>query len=82
MYFEKGTRSFFARNIGSVGQRASELLAFKVRGLTKMSAALALVEPLGPSSSWTEMESFSKFDDQQLCSPLTYRPHVSSIERS
>ena len=32
-------RCFHARNIGSVGQRAPKLLAFKVGGLTKKSAA-------------------------------------------
>ena len=39
MYFGKGIRSFNARNIGSVGQRALKLLAVKVGGLTKKSAA-------------------------------------------
>ena len=42
--------------------------------------APALVEPLSPSSSWTGAESFSKFDGWQLCSPLTYRPNISSIK--
>ena len=39
MYFRKGIRSFYSRNIESVDQRASKLLAFKVEGFTKKSAA-------------------------------------------
>ena len=54
-----------------------------VRGREKVfHPAPALVEPLGPSSSLSRVESFSKFDGQQLCSPLIYRPHISIIERS
>ena len=37
---------------------------------------------MGPDSSCTGVEPFSNFDGQQLCSPLTYRPHISIIERS
>ena len=43
--------------------------------------APALVKPISPDSSCTGVEPFSKFDGQQLCSPLTYRPHISIIER-
>ena len=35
----KGIRSFYARKMGSEDQRASKLLAFKVGGLKKKSAA-------------------------------------------
>ena len=35
MYLRKGIRSFHALNIGSVGHRASKLLAVKVGGLQK-----------------------------------------------
>ena len=37
-YFHKGFRSFSAKNLGSVGQRAAKLLAVKVGGLKKKSA--------------------------------------------
>ena len=37
LYFGKGLRSFHTGNIGSVGQRASKLLAVKVGGLKKKS---------------------------------------------
>ena len=46
LYFGKGFRSFNAGNIGSVGQRASKLLAVKVGGLKKNSAALAIAAEL------------------------------------
>ena len=42
----KGFRSFHAGKIGSVGQRASKLLAAKVGGLKKNSAALAIAAEL------------------------------------
>ncbi len=47
-----------------VGQRASKLLAVKVGGLKKKSCspALAPLEPISPDSSWTLVESFSKFE--------------------
>ena len=65
--------------MGSVGQRAAKLLAFKVGDLKKKvyHRALALVEPVGPGLTPTWSESFSKFDGQQLCSPLTYRSYIS-----
>ena len=52
-----------------------------------MSAALAIIpevctSALGLDSTSTRLESFSKFDRWQLCSPLTYRPYIYSIERS
>ena len=39
MYIGRGFRSFNAVNIGSQGQKATKLLAFKVGGLKKKSAA-------------------------------------------
>ena len=68
-HFDKGFRSFNARNFKSVGQRAAKLLAVKVRVLKKKSAALAIPAELsasafGPDSSAPKIESFSKFDDQ------------------
>ena len=39
MYFFKRFRSFNAKNLGTVGQRAAKLLAVKVGGLKKKSAA-------------------------------------------
>ena len=63
------------------------LLAFKVGVHKKKSATPAI-----PAKVWANMislvssqpgvESFSKFDGQQLCSPFIYRPHISSNERS
>ena len=44
--------------------------------------APAPLEPVGPDSSCTGVKSFSKFDGQSFCSPLTYRPQIFSIERS
>ena len=44
--------------------------------------APATLEPVSPSSTASGIKSFSKFDRQQLCSPLTYRPHIYSINRS
>ena len=35
----KGFRSFITKNLGSVGQRVAKLLAIKVGGLKKKSAA-------------------------------------------
>ena len=40
------------------------------------------IEPVSPKSTSSGIRSFSKFDRQQLCSPLTYRPHIYSINRS
>ena len=49
--------------MGSVGQRASKLLAVKVVGLKKKSAALAIpaevcASPIGPDSRTPEVKSF------------------------
>ena len=45
----------------SIGQRATKLPTFKVGGLKKKSASF---EPVGPGSTLTGFESFSKFDGQ------------------
>ena len=68
--------------MGSVGQRASKLLAVKVGGLKKKSAIWPL--PLSNQSAQVRLriKSFSKFDRQHFCSPLTYRPNIYSIKRS
>ena len=65
----KKIRSFDAENLGSVGQRAAKLLAVKVGGLKKKSAASAIPPELcasviGPGSSSSGVELFSKFDGQ------------------
>ena len=67
LYFGNGYRSFNTDSKGSVGQRASKLLAFKVRPLKKESAALAIpaklcASPFGPGSSSPVVKSFSKFN--------------------
>ena len=64
-------RSFNANNLGSVGQRAAKLLAVKVGVLKKKSAASAIPAnacaiAFGPGSNPGAVESFSKFDSQQL----------------
>ena len=83
----KKSRSFNAKNFGSVGQRAAKLLAVKVWGLKKKSAASAIpaevcASAIGLGLRTPGIKSFSKFDGQQLCSPLTYRSQIFSIERS
>ena len=59
-----GFRHFHTGDTGSVGQRASKLLAVKVGGLKKKSAtwAPAPLEPVGPESRLHEVKSFSKVD--------------------
>ena len=42
IYFGKGFRSFYTIDIGSAGQRAAKLLAVKVGGSPKKSAAFAI----------------------------------------
>ena len=69
MQYEKKSRSFNAKNFGSVCQRAAKLLAFKVGVLKKKSAASAIPPELcaiafGPGANWLGVESFSKFDGQ------------------
>ena len=55
----------------SIGQRATNLPALKVGGLEKKSATSAIPADLcasafGPGSNPGAVESFSKFDSQQL----------------
>ena len=68
----------------SIDQRVAKLLAFKVEGLKKKVclSALALVKPVGPDWRSPGVKLFSKYDGQQFYSPLTYRPQISSTERS
>ena len=70
--------------MGSVGHMASKILAVKVGGFKKKVCHLAPanLEPVSPSLTAFGIKSFSKFDRQQFCSPLTYRPHINSINRS
>ena len=82
---KKRLRSFNAKNFGSVGQRAAKLLAVKVGVLKNKSAASAIppkvcATAFGPDSSTPRFESFSKFDGQKLCSPLTYLLYITSTE--
>ena len=83
IHCRKMCRSFNTKNFGSVGQRAAQLLAVKVRVLKKKSAASAIppkvcASAFGPSSSTPGVKSFSKFDSQQLSSPLIYRLKIFS----
>ena len=87
MYFGKEFASFHTSKIELLGQRAARLLGVKVGALKKKSAALAIpakvcASALCQDSSPPRIESFSKFDSQNLCSPLTYILHVNGIERS
>ena len=61
MYFFKRFRSLNAENLRSVGQRAAKLLAVKVGGLKKKSAAAPL-KPIGLHSRTLGVKSFSNFD--------------------
>ena len=49
-HFDKGFRYFNARNFKSDGQRATKLLAVKVGGLKKKSAAMAIPADLCASA--------------------------------
>ena len=44
--------------------------------------APATLEPAGLDSNLPAVESLSKLDGWELCSPLTYRPQIFSIKRS
>ena len=71
IYCEKKSRSSNAKNFESVGQRAAKLIAVKVGVLKKESAPSAIppkvcASTFGPGSSTHGVESFSKFDSQQL----------------
>ena len=60
-------RSFNAVNMGSLGQRAAKLPAFKVEGLEKsLLLSLGPIKPVGPGWALTGSESFSKFEGWQL----------------
>ena len=65
---------------------AAKLLAVKVEALKKKPATSAIpaevyasvISPLGPGSSPSGVESFSKFDSIFL----TYRPQIFSLQKS
>ena len=57
----KGFRTFIAKNLGFVGQRAAKLLAVKVGDLKKKSAEVSS-SAFGVSLSPPRFDSFSKFD--------------------
>ena len=66
---KKRLRSFDDKNLGFVGQRTSKLLAVKVGVLKKKSAPSAIPAELcasviGPGSSSSGVELFSKFEGQ------------------
>ena len=86
MYFFKRFRSFYAKNLESVGQRTAKLLAVKAGGLKKKSATSAIppkvCASVGLGSSTPGVQSFSKIYSQQLWSPLTYRTQIFSNKRS
>ena len=67
LYFGKGFGSFHTGNMGTVGQRASKLLAVKVGVLKKKSAALAIpaklcASAISPGWRLSGVESFSEFE--------------------
>ena len=66
---KKGFRSFDDKNLRSVGQKTFKLLAVKAGVLKKKSAHLAISAKLcasviGPGSSLSGVELFSKFEGQ------------------
>ena len=81
--FRGGVWSFLTLNLRSLGQRATKLLTFKAWGLKKVCcSAPALLKPVGPGSTLPWFESFSKFEGRQICSHLTYRSYIHTMERS
>ena len=53
IYFGKGFRSLHTGNVGSVGERATKLLAVKFGGLTEESTASAITaEVCSSASAW------------------------------
>ena len=63
LYSGKGVRSVYTGNVGSVGQRASKLLAVKVGVLKKKSALSAIpaelcASAIGPGLSSSGVKSF------------------------
>ena len=55
------------KDLGSIDQRAAKLLAVNVGGLKRiLPSGPAPLEPVGLGSIPGEVESFSKFDGQQL----------------
>ena len=71
VYFFKKFRSFDAEDLEFVDQRAAKLLAVKVGVLKKKFAASAIppkvcARTFGPGLSTPGVESFPKFDSQQL----------------
>ena len=67
LYLKNGFRSFNTENLGSVGKRASKLLAFKVEVLKKKSATSAIPAKVCASafnlgSSLPGVKSFLNFD--------------------
>ena len=61
------------------GLQSYQLSKLEVSRISLPSGPLKLVSPV---SSSTRVKPFSRFDGQQLCHPLTYRSHISIIERS
>ena len=58
----------------SIGQKTAKLEAIKVRGLKKKSATWTTTHCMCAARIESQtMESSSKFERLQLCSPLTYR---------
>ena len=66
----------------SVNQKiASRHAIYLLRGVVGVLLSVQ-VELVSLDLCLPGVEPFIKFDGQQLCSPLTYRPYTSSIERS
>ena len=80
---EKGFKSLNAENLGSVGQRTAKLLTIKLCACALFGLyGRKMSKRFSPDSSCTGVKSFSKFDGQSFCSPLTYRPQITCMERS
>ena len=71
-YFEERFRSFHTFHIRSVGQRAVKILAIKFGGLKKNCHPVSVKLHLcSPGLTPTGFKSLLKFDEWQLCSPLS-----------
>ena len=82
--FFKRFRCFIAENSESIGQRAAKLPVIKLWEWFDCVQALnpGRLVRVGPGPVGRLFLETSNFESWQLCSPLTYRFHTTSVERS
>ena len=78
---------FFAKDLRSVGQRAAKLPSVKLLewfdpGTTRIRADHGCTRFGCNGRIGRLFLETSNFESWQLCSPLTYRPHITCMERS